>query len=156
MEERLKFDDGKKDMKVDSDPFDASVNFAEPFLGVNMVSFSYKFNTTLADFEANVRAVYPGIGEGLLEFFMQQKLKDRDVFLCPRCNTVFNADVAAIFEKERMKKELVHKEEQIRQKQLSRRKEGQSSGVPQRKFSFLNESFTSFWCAMDTKLSKVL
>ncbi|XP_016164384.1 uncharacterized protein LOC107606893 [Arachis ipaensis] len=33
MEGRLKFDDGKKDMKVDSDPFDASANFSEPFLG---------------------------------------------------------------------------------------------------------------------------
>ncbi|RYR07520.1 hypothetical protein Ahy_B05g074889 [Arachis hypogaea] len=56
MEGRLKFNDGKKDMKVDSDPFDAGANFAEPFLGVNIVGFSYEFDTALGDFKVNVRA----------------------------------------------------------------------------------------------------
>ncbi|RYQ90236.1 hypothetical protein Ahy_B09g096443 [Arachis hypogaea] len=83
MEKRLKFDDGKKYMKVDSVPFDAGTNFAEPFLGVNMVGFSYEFDTALGDFETNIQAVYPSVGEGLLEFLMQQKLKDRDVSFCP-------------------------------------------------------------------------
>ncbi|RYR48216.1 hypothetical protein Ahy_A07g034224 [Arachis hypogaea] len=59
-------------------------------------------------------------------------LKDRDVSLCPRCNTVFDAEAAAIFEKERMKKELAHREEQARQKQPIRLMEGQSSGGPQK------------------------
>ncbi|RYR47629.1 hypothetical protein Ahy_A07g033571 [Arachis hypogaea] len=39
MEGRLKFDDRKKDMKVDSDPFDASTNFAEPFRGQYGLTF---------------------------------------------------------------------------------------------------------------------
>ncbi|RYR27858.1 hypothetical protein Ahy_B01g051922 [Arachis hypogaea] len=38
--------------------------------------------------------------------------EDRDVSLCPWCNVVFDAEAAAIFEKERMKKELAHREEQ--------------------------------------------
>ncbi|MED6186511.1 hypothetical protein PIB30_067386 [Stylosanthes scabra] len=69
----------------------------------------------------NIRQVFPGVGEGLLDFLMQQKLKDRDVSLCPRCNAVFDTDAAALFEKERMKKELAHKEEQVRQRQGARR-----------------------------------
>ncbi|RYR10616.1 hypothetical protein Ahy_B05g079068 [Arachis hypogaea] len=76
MEGRLKFNDGNKEMKVDSDPFDAGGSFAEPYFGVNIVSFSYDFDTTLGDFESNVRAVYPGVSDGLLEFLMQQKLKN--------------------------------------------------------------------------------
>ncbi|RYR48166.1 hypothetical protein Ahy_A07g034164 isoform B [Arachis hypogaea] len=106
MEGRLKFEDSKKDMKVDTDPFDAGVNFAKPILlEINMVGFTYEFHTALGDFQTNVRSVYPGVGEGLLEFLMQQKLKDRNVFLCPRCNVVFDVEVAEIFEKERIKME---------------------------------------------------
>ncbi|RYR30863.1 hypothetical protein Ahy_B01g055638 [Arachis hypogaea] len=71
-----------------------------------------------------IRSVYPRVGDGLLDFLVQQKLKDHDVSLCPRCNTVFDVEVAAIFEKERMKKELAHREEQARQKQPIRRAEG--------------------------------
>ncbi|RYR19640.1 hypothetical protein Ahy_B03g064502 [Arachis hypogaea] len=55
---------------------------------------------------------------------------DRDVSLCLRCNVVFDAEVVAIFEKERMKKDLAHREEQARQKQPIRRVEGQSSKAP--------------------------
>ncbi|MED6166889.1 hypothetical protein PIB30_113750, partial [Stylosanthes scabra] len=73
---------------------------------------SFEFDTSLGNFEENIRQVFPGVGESLLDFLMQQKLKDRDVSLCPRCNAVFDADAAALFEKERMKKELAHKEEQ--------------------------------------------
>ncbi|RYQ85075.1 hypothetical protein Ahy_B10g104578 [Arachis hypogaea] len=53
-----------------------------------------------------VRSVYPRTGDGLLDFLVQQKIKDRDVSLCLQCNVVFDAEAAAIFEKERMKKEL--------------------------------------------------
>ncbi|RYR26166.1 hypothetical protein Ahy_B02g060333 isoform B [Arachis hypogaea] len=67
MEGRLKFDDGKKEMKVDVDPFEADAIFVEPCFGVNMV-----------------RSVYPRAGDGLLDFLFQQKIKDRDVSLCPR------------------------------------------------------------------------
>ncbi|RYR05633.1 hypothetical protein Ahy_B06g085471 [Arachis hypogaea] len=80
--------------------------------GKNFTSF--EIDTTLGDFEANVRQVYPGVGDDLLDFLMHQKLKDRDMSLCPRCNVVFDAEATAIFEKERMKNELAHKEEQIR------------------------------------------
>ncbi|MED6157378.1 hypothetical protein PIB30_022647 [Stylosanthes scabra] len=48
--------------------------------------------------------VFPGVGKRLLDFLIQQKFKDRDVSLCPRCNVVFDAEVAAIFERESMKK----------------------------------------------------
>ncbi|RYR30985.1 hypothetical protein Ahy_B01g055780 [Arachis hypogaea] len=63
--------------------------------------------------------------------FGNQKIKDRDVSLCPRCNAVFDAEAVAIFEKERMKKELAHREEQARQRQPIRRVEGSSSKIPQ-------------------------
>ncbi|RYR51651.1 hypothetical protein Ahy_A06g026625 [Arachis hypogaea] len=46
-----------------------------------------------------------------------QKIKDRDVSLCPRCNTVFDAEAATIFKKERMKKELAYRKEQAHQRQ---------------------------------------
>ncbi|RYQ89004.1 hypothetical protein Ahy_B09g095876 [Arachis hypogaea] len=111
MEGRLKFDDGKKEMKVDSDPFDSEANFAEPYFGVNMVGISYDFDMALGNFESDVRSMYPGAGDGLLDFLVQQKLKDRDVSLCPRCNAVFYAEPALIIEKKRKKKKLAHREE---------------------------------------------
>ncbi|RYR53682.1 hypothetical protein Ahy_A06g028892 [Arachis hypogaea] len=131
MEVRLKFDDGKKEMKVDIDPFDADANFVEPYFGVNMVGMSYDFDVALDDFESQVRFVYTRAGDGLLDFLVQQKIKDCDVSLCPRCNTVFDAEAAAIFEKERMKKELAHREEQTRQRRPIWCIEGQSSKSPQ-------------------------
>ncbi|RYR54431.1 hypothetical protein Ahy_A06g029709 [Arachis hypogaea] len=70
-------------------------------------------------------------GDGLLDFLVQQKIKDRDVSLCPRCNAVFDAKAAVIFEKERMKKELAHREEQARQRQPIRCMEGKNSKAPQ-------------------------
>ncbi|RYR34241.1 hypothetical protein Ahy_A10g048990 [Arachis hypogaea] len=33
--------------------------------------------------------IYPRAGDGLLDFLVQQKIKDRDVFLCTQCNAVF-------------------------------------------------------------------
>ncbi|RYR14938.1 hypothetical protein Ahy_B04g071662 [Arachis hypogaea] len=59
-----------------------------------------------------------------------EMIKDRDISLYPRCNDVFDAEAAAIFEKERMKKELAHREEQARQRQPIWRYEGQSSKTP--------------------------
>ncbi|RYR62653.1 hypothetical protein Ahy_A04g020360 [Arachis hypogaea] len=84
---------------------------------MNMVGMSYDFDVALDDFESQVRSVYPRTGDGLLDFLVQQKIKDRDVSLCPRCNAIFDAEAAAIFEKEMMKKELAHREEQARQRQ---------------------------------------
>ncbi|RYR09268.1 hypothetical protein Ahy_B05g077458 [Arachis hypogaea] len=81
--------------------------------------------------ESQVRFVYPRAGDGLLDFLVQQKIKDRDVSLCPQCNAVFDVEVMAIFEKERMKKELAHREEQARQRQPIRRVNGQCSKTPQ-------------------------
>ncbi|MED6185962.1 hypothetical protein PIB30_062157 [Stylosanthes scabra] len=83
---RLKFEEAKPEMKIDTDPFEVNSSFVEPCC-------------------------------------FGQKLKDRDVSLCPRCNAVFDADAAALFEKERMKKELAHKEEQVHQRQGARRTE---------------------------------
>ncbi|RYR35129.1 hypothetical protein Ahy_A10g050266 [Arachis hypogaea] len=54
MKGRLKFDDGKKEMKVYSDPFDSKASFAEPYLGVNMVRISYDFDMALENFESDV------------------------------------------------------------------------------------------------------
>ncbi|RYR26044.1 hypothetical protein Ahy_B02g060175 [Arachis hypogaea] len=68
-------------------------------LPMNMVGMSYDFDVALEDFESQVRSVYPRTGDGLLDFLVQQKIKDWNVSLCPRCNTVFDAEVAAIFEK---------------------------------------------------------
>ncbi|RYR61872.1 hypothetical protein Ahy_A04g019110 [Arachis hypogaea] len=65
----------------------------------------------------------------------QQKIKDRDVSLCPRCNDVFDVEAAAIFKKERMKKELAHRKEQVCRRQPIRRIEGQSSKTPQQSVS---------------------
>ncbi|RYR65446.1 hypothetical protein Ahy_A03g011378 [Arachis hypogaea] len=131
MEGWLKFDDGKKEMKVDVDPFDVDASFVEPCFGVKMVGMSYDFDVTLDDFESQVRSVYPRVGDGLLDFLIQQNIKDRDVSLCPRCNAIFDAEAAEIFEKERMKKELAQREEQACQRQPIRCFEGQSSKTPQ-------------------------
>ncbi|RYR13880.1 hypothetical protein Ahy_B04g070646 isoform A [Arachis hypogaea] len=135
MEGRLKFDDGKKEMKVDVDPFEVDASYVEPCFRVNMVGMSYDFNLALDDFESQVRSVYPSTWDGLLDFLVQQKIKDRDVSLCSWCNAVFDAEAAAIFEKERMKKELAHREEQERQRQPIRRMEGFSSKTPQENVS---------------------
>ncbi|RYR50235.1 hypothetical protein Ahy_A07g036843 isoform A [Arachis hypogaea] len=96
-----------------------------------MVGMSYDFDVALDDFESQVRLVYPRARDGLLDFLVQQKIKYRYVSLCPRCNVVFDAEAAAIFEKERMKKDLAHREEQAHQRQPIRRIEGQSSKVSQ-------------------------
>ncbi|RYQ96714.1 hypothetical protein Ahy_B08g092567 [Arachis hypogaea] len=96
-----------------------------------MVSISYDFDEALDDFESQVRSIYPQAGDSLLDFLVQQKIKDRDMSLCPRCNFVFDDEAAAIFEKKRMKKELAHREEQARQRQPIRRIEEQSSKAPQ-------------------------
>ncbi|MED6113436.1 hypothetical protein PIB30_070775 [Stylosanthes scabra] len=88
MEGRLKFEEAKPEMKIDDDPFEVNSSFVEPCcFGVNMAGYtSFEFDTSLGNFEENIRQVFPGVGEGLLDFLMQQKLKDRDVSLCPRCN----------------------------------------------------------------------
>ncbi|RYR41096.1 hypothetical protein Ahy_A08g037494 [Arachis hypogaea] len=131
MEGRLKFDDGKREMKVDVDLFDTDASFVEPYFGVNMIGMSYYFNVALDYFESQVRSVYPRAGDGLLDFLVQQKIKDRDMFLCQRCNAVFDAEAVAIFKKERMKNELAHREEQACQRQPIRCIESQSSKTPQ-------------------------
>ncbi|RYQ80193.1 hypothetical protein Ahy_Scaffold1g106760 isoform A [Arachis hypogaea] len=137
IEGHLKFDDGKKEMKVDVGPFDTDVSFVEPCFGVNIVGISYDFDVPLDNFESQVRFVYPRAGDGLLNFLVQQKIKDRNVSLYPRCNAVFDAEAAAIFKKERMKKELAHRQEQARQRQLIRRIEGQRSKTPQQNVLYL-------------------
>ncbi|MED6191506.1 hypothetical protein PIB30_000603 [Stylosanthes scabra] len=88
MEGRLKFEETKADMKIDTEPFEINSSYVEPFcLGIHMAGFtSFKFDTSLGNFEQNIRQVFPGVA-------------------------------AALFEKERMKKELAHKEEQARQRQ---------------------------------------
>ncbi|RYR19629.1 hypothetical protein Ahy_B03g064476 [Arachis hypogaea] len=53
------------------------------------------------------------------------------VLFLEKCNVVFDAEVAAIFEKERMKKELAQREEQARQRQPIRCVEGSSSKISQ-------------------------
>ncbi|RYR12110.1 hypothetical protein Ahy_B04g069639 [Arachis hypogaea] len=93
---------------------ETNASFIEPCFGVNMVGMSYDFDMALDDFESQVRSVHPRAGDGLLDFLVQQKIKDRDVSLSPCCNAVFDAETAAIFEKERMKKELAHREESSR------------------------------------------
>ncbi|RYQ82371.1 hypothetical protein Ahy_B10g100955 [Arachis hypogaea] len=47
---------------------------------------SYDFDVALDDFESQVRLVYLRIGDGLLDFLVQQKIKDRDISLRPWCN----------------------------------------------------------------------
>ncbi|XP_052116406.1 uncharacterized protein LOC127746598 [Arachis duranensis] len=71
VEGRLKFDDGKKEMKVDADPFDTEASFVEPHFGVNIVGMFYDFDVALGDFESNVRSIYLDVGDGLLEYLMK-------------------------------------------------------------------------------------
>ncbi|XP_057723718.1 uncharacterized protein LOC130939646 [Arachis stenosperma] len=52
MEGRLKFDDGKKEMKVDVNPFEIDASYVEPCFGVNTVGKSYDFDVALDDFES--------------------------------------------------------------------------------------------------------
>ncbi|MED6212640.1 hypothetical protein PIB30_085418 [Stylosanthes scabra] len=77
-EGRLKFEESKTEMKVDSDPFEVNSNFVEPCcFEAHMVGFhSFEFDTSLGNFKQNIHQVFPGVGEGLLDFLMQQKLKD--------------------------------------------------------------------------------
>ncbi|RYR59592.1 hypothetical protein Ahy_A05g025493 [Arachis hypogaea] len=91
--------------------FEAKIDLAE-LKKVNMVSMSYDFDVALDDFESQVWSVYPRAGDGLLDFL----IKDRDVSLCPRCNTIFDVEAVAIFKKERMKKELAFREEKACQR----------------------------------------
>ncbi|MED6184886.1 hypothetical protein PIB30_051768 [Stylosanthes scabra] len=96
MEGRLKFEETKPEMKIDSDPFEVNSSYVEPCcFGINMAGFtSFEFDTSLGNFEENIRQVFPGVGEA-----------------------------AALFEKERMKKELANKEEQVHQRHGSRKNE---------------------------------
>ncbi|MED6159222.1 hypothetical protein PIB30_040338 [Stylosanthes scabra] len=57
MEGRLKFEEAKTEMKVDSDPFEVNSNFVEPCcFEVHMVGFhSFEFDTSLGHFEQNIR-----------------------------------------------------------------------------------------------------
>ncbi|RYR42812.1 hypothetical protein Ahy_A08g039252 [Arachis hypogaea] len=78
---------------------------------VTMESSEEEFDLETEVDLAELKKVYPRAGDGLLDFLVQQKIKDQDVSFYPLCNVVFDAEVAAIFEKERMKKELAHREE---------------------------------------------
>ncbi|RYR34892.1 hypothetical protein Ahy_A10g049951 isoform A [Arachis hypogaea] len=60
---------------------------------MNLVGMSYDFDLALENFESD------------------QKLKGWDISLCPRYNAIFDAEATATFEKERMMKELAHREE---------------------------------------------
>ncbi|MED6162541.1 hypothetical protein PIB30_071436, partial [Stylosanthes scabra] len=105
-----------------------------------MVGFhSVEFDTALGEFETDVRKVFPGVGEGLLDFLIQQKLMDRDVSMCPQCNSVFDAEAAEIFEKEKMRKELARREELVRQYTASRRPMEPIPHGPQRNLAAIRE-----------------
>ncbi|RYR78540.1 hypothetical protein Ahy_A01g003365 [Arachis hypogaea] len=111
-----------------SKPFTRKEKVAYVTMKSSKEELDFKTEIDLAELK---NAVYPRAGDDLLNFLVQQKIKDRDVSLCPRCNAIFDAEAAAIFEKERMKKKLAHREEQARQRQPIRRVEGQSSKTPQ-------------------------
>ncbi|RYR29045.1 hypothetical protein Ahy_B01g053329 [Arachis hypogaea] len=94
--------------KSKSKPFTRKEKFAYVTMEFSEEEFDFKIEIDLS----HVRAVFPRARDGLLDFLVQQKIKDRDVSLCPRCNSIFDAEATTIFKKERMKKELTHREEQ--------------------------------------------
>ncbi|RYR25324.1 hypothetical protein Ahy_B02g059026 isoform A [Arachis hypogaea] len=91
----------KNERRLKSKPFSRK----EKFSYVAMESSDEEFNLEAEVDLAELRKNSP-----------YQKLKDRDVSLCPRCNAVFDAEPVATFKKERIKKKLAHREEQARQK----------------------------------------
>ncbi|RYQ97166.1 hypothetical protein Ahy_B08g093175 [Arachis hypogaea] len=108
---------------------------------VTMESFEEEFDFKTEVDLAELKKCPPYVCSLLKKLPSNEKLNDsklksgkkynRDVSLCPRCNAVFDTEAAAIFEKERMKKELAHREEQARQRQPIRHFEGQSSKTHQ-------------------------
>ncbi|RYR31390.1 hypothetical protein Ahy_B01g056201 [Arachis hypogaea] len=108
----------RNEQRSKSKPFTRKEKVAYVTMESSEEEFDFETEVDLAELKKGppyVRPVYPRTGDGLLDFLVQQKIKDRDISLCPRCNTVFDPEAAATFKKERMKKELAHREEQARQ-----------------------------------------
>ncbi|RYQ83820.1 hypothetical protein Ahy_B10g102678 [Arachis hypogaea] len=116
----------RSEQRSKSKPFTQKEKVAYVTMESSEEEIDFETEVDLAEFKKG-----PPAGDGLLDFLVQQKIKDRDVSLCPWCNAVFDAEAAAIFEKERIKKELTHREEQARQRQPIWRIEGQCSKTPQ-------------------------
>ncbi|RYR41446.1 hypothetical protein Ahy_A08g037842 [Arachis hypogaea] len=107
----------RSEQRSKSKPFTRKEKVAYVTMQSSEEEFDFETEVDLVELKkgppySQVRYVYPRTGDGLLYFLVQQKIKDRDVSLCPRCNAIFDVEAAAIFEKERMKKELAHREEQ--------------------------------------------
>ncbi|RYR27207.1 hypothetical protein Ahy_B02g061549 isoform A [Arachis hypogaea] len=122
------------EQKLKSKPFTRKEKVAYVTMESSEEEFVFEAEVDLAELKKGppyVRSVYPRTGDGSLDFLVQQKIKDRGVSLYLRCNAIFDAEAAAIFEKERMKKELAHREEQARQSQPIRRVECSGSKILQ-------------------------
>ena len=109
-------------MKVDTNPFEVSSSFAEPiFISANVIGVEANHvvdtkrmkqanELELDHFEGVEKLIFPVVDESLVNFLSQQHDAKGDVSLCPRCNAVFDRNVARAFEKRRFKREIVEKE----------------------------------------------
>ena len=92
-------------MKFDIEPIDVDSNYIELVsLPINMVGVNeqevdtrkLQDNTSLDFSESTKKPIYPKLGEELLDFLFKQKHENANVVMCPRCNTIFNSNVAII------------------------------------------------------------
>ncbi|RYR26905.1 hypothetical protein Ahy_B02g061215 [Arachis hypogaea] len=101
--------------------FEAEVDLAElkkdpPYVCSLLKKLSSNENSNDSKLKSGKKYSFD-ISKSYLIFYVLLKDKqlilpeDRNVSLCPRCNAIFDAEAATIFEKERMKKELAHREE---------------------------------------------
>ena len=111
-EGRLKFDDRKQPMKVDTDPFEVQANYVEP-IGIDVLMVELKeeaievedIEITIDEFEQSEAEIYPKSGDTLVEFLTKKQDTDHEVMLCPRCSAVFDKAAAKAFEESEMKKQ---------------------------------------------------
>ena len=60
--------------------------------GFNMEVDKGEQISIIADFE--MQTVYPQAEDGLIDFLERCKLNDSKTMICPRCNVIFNEEVA--------------------------------------------------------------
>ncbi|RYR51085.1 hypothetical protein Ahy_A06g026143 [Arachis hypogaea] len=72
----------RSEQRSKSNPFTRKEKVAYVTMESSEEEFDFKIEINLAKLK-NVRAVYPRAGDGLLDFLVQQKIKDHDVSLCP-------------------------------------------------------------------------
>ncbi|QHO49079.1 uncharacterized protein DS421_1g10850 [Arachis hypogaea] len=100
-------------MKVNSDPFQITWNFAETeelIFSINMASvepIGKDDQFELDMFEAK-RPLYPMTGEDLLDLLLRKKEEEENIAICPQCSAFFDTSAAKAFDSYKKSKKGVH------------------------------------------------